>query len=42
MEACFSIISGETALDSKFLDSAIECELIELKRVFKGGGVIMG
>lgn len=32
----------ETALDNEFLDKAIEGELIELRRVFTGGKVIMG
>jgi len=32
----------ETALDSEFLDREIEAELIDLKRMFKGGRVIMG
>ncbi len=32
----------ETALASEFLDAEIEDELIELRRVFEGGNVIMG
>lgn len=32
----------DTALDDEFLDREIEGELIVLKRVFKGGRVIMG
>jgi hypothetical protein len=37
-----ALIAIETALDDDFLDLEIEGELIDLKRVFKGGGVIMG
>lgn len=32
----------DTALDDEFLDREIEGELIVLKRVFKGGRIIMG
>ncbi len=32
----------ETAMESEFLDKDIEDELIELRRVFIGGRVIMG
>lgn len=32
----------ETAMESEFLDKDIEGELIELRRVFIGGSVIMG
>lgn len=38
-EVCEAI---EMALDSEFLDRNIEGELIVLKRVFKGGNVVMG